>query len=89
MTDRTHLAALRVRLSNERQRHSDATGQERELRAVWIQQVEREIEAEKRFLGIEESEEIPADVAAMNDDELLTELLGETVGSDGRKGIWL
>jgi hypothetical protein len=39
-----HLDALELRLSNERIRLASATSpQERELRAVWVKQIEKEI----------------------------------------------
>lgn len=41
-----HLSALRVRLSNERNRMAAAKGKERELRAVWCSQIEKEINEE-------------------------------------------
>lgn len=69
MTD--HLTALKIRLSHERSYLAEAkTKQERELRKVWIKQIEKEIENEKKFLGIREEEEINT----MSDDELLSEL---------------
>lgn len=72
MVDRTHLSALRVRLSHEKARLGAATREtERELRRAWIAQIEREIEGEKRFLGIEETESPDFD---LSDDELLREL---------------
>lgn len=48
----THLDALNVRLSHERSRFAAATGDDRELRGVWIAQIEREIEREMEFLGV-------------------------------------
>jgi hypothetical protein len=87
VTDTTHLSALRVRLSHERQRLGSATKEtERALRRQWIAQIEREIEGEKAFLGITETEAAPD--LELTDDELLTELLG-TENRDGRSGIWL
>jgi hypothetical protein len=65
-----HLVALQARLSNEKSRLNSArTKQERELRAVWVKQMEREIDGEMRFLGLP----IGADVN-MTDDELLAAL---------------
>lgn len=70
MNDVTHLSALRVRLSNERGYLAKAkTDGERELRTVWIAQIEREIEGEKAFLGLDGCD------TDMTDDELLAELL--------------
>lgn len=60
----THLNALQLRLSNERNYLANAkTTAERDLRKVWISQIEKEI-------GHEEPE------VEMTDDELLAELLG-------------
>lgn len=60
----THLDALNLRLSNERIRLANAkTQQERELRTVWISQIEKEIGHENQFSGVE-----------LSDDELLWEL---------------
>lgn len=70
MTDYTHLKALELRLSHEREYLRKAkTEQEKELRSVWVSQIEKEIVDEKKFLGIEET--IDAD---LSDDELLKEL---------------
>ncbi|HXJ39712.1 MAG TPA: hypothetical protein VNH18_10570 [Bryobacteraceae bacterium] len=67
-----HLHALELRLSHERERLAQAkTARERELRAVWVAQIEREIAGERKFLGLPESE---AD-ATVSDDELLAQLL--------------
>ncbi len=64
-----HLNALRLGLSHDRARLADAkTPAERELRAVWIAQREREIAGELAFLGL------PADAPAMSDDDLMREL---------------
>lgn len=70
MTDRSHLNALQVRLSHERGYLAGAktTGQ-RQLRTVWIAQIEKEIVSELAFLGISPAAEIE-----MSDDELLAEL---------------
>jgi hypothetical protein len=71
MADTSHLVALMEGLGRERQRHATAkTAAERELRAVWIAQAEREIAAEEAFLGMGCT---PVD---LTDDELLAELLG-------------
>jgi hypothetical protein len=59
-----HLGALELRLSNERMRLAQAkTAKERELRKVWIAQIEKEIAKEREFIHID-----------MSDDELLVEL---------------
>ncbi|MCY9738183.1 hypothetical protein M5X17_31310 [Paenibacillus alvei] len=71
MKDTSHLDALNVRLSHERSYLSEAkTEQERELRNVWIAQIEKEITIEKKFLGVEE--DVGIDI--VGDDELLNEL---------------
>ena len=68
--DNSHLKALQLNLSNERSRIESAkTQQERELRAVWVRQLEREIEAERAFLGFLADPEIN-----LTDEELLAEL---------------
>ena len=70
MQDLSHLHALEVRLSHERERLAKAkTVKERELRQVWVNQCEKEIAGEYTFLGI-----APEDIA-MTDDELLAALL--------------
>lgn len=62
----SHLNALELRLSNERNRLAQAkTNKERELRKVWIAQIEKEIASERNFVGKE---------TEMSDDELLAEL---------------
>lgn len=67
MTDTDHLNALRFRLSNERVRLANATSaQEREIRSVWVAQIEKEIAGEERFLA--------ARLPEMSDDELLAAL---------------
>lgn len=70
MTDLTHLNALELRLSHERDYLARAkTDGERELRQVWIAQIKKEIAGEKRFLGIDGS-----DLPDMTDDELAAAL---------------
>lgn len=67
-----HLNALNLRLSNERQRLANAkTAQERELRQVWVKQIEKEIADEHILLG--KRELVPAE-AETSDDELLAAL---------------
>lgn len=74
-----HYAALMTNLSNERQRlEQSASEAEYALRAVWVKQLEREVEAEKDFLaskGINVYSEA-IEVDSMSDDDLLSELLG-------------
>lgn len=68
MTAFTHLNALQHRLSNEQGYLAAAkTDGERNLRTVWIAQIEREIAAEYAHLGITP--------CTMSDDELLAELM--------------
>jgi len=69
--DTTHLVALQTRLSHERARLANAkTAKERELRAVWVAQAEKELAGELRFLGM--SDTAPADI---DDTDLLAALL--------------
>jgi len=65
--DYSHLIALQDGLAHERERLA-TNESERALRAVWVAQREREIEAEKAFLNLEP---IACD---LTDDELLAEL---------------
>ena len=67
MIDYSHLDALNLRLSNERARYAKDNNP---LRKVWIAQIEKEIDDELKFLGVE------SDKVEMSDDELLNELLG-------------
>ena len=65
----SHLNALELRLSNERIRLANAkTEGEKELRKVWIAQIEKEIANEHKFLS--KSDEL----SEITDDELLKEL---------------
>lgn len=67
----THLNALQTRLSHERSYLAKAkSDHERALRQVWIAQIEKEIDGERKFLGL--TDELPK----MSDDELLAELTG-------------
>ena len=66
----THLNTLSLRLSNERARLSQAkTDQEWCMRSVWVEQLEKEIEDERSFLGLNDSERFEG-----SDDDLLHEL---------------
>lgn len=68
MIDFSHLNALQHRLSNEQGYLAAAkTDGERELRTMWVSQIEREIAAEYAHLGITP--------CTMSDDELLAELM--------------
>lgn len=75
-----HLNALEHRLFNEKQRLDAATGKrEKEIRTVWVAQIEREIEKEKEFLrkrGIVAQDASADELPDMSDDELLAELFG-------------
>lgn len=74
MQELTHLHSLYARLENEKERFSTAkTAQEKELRSVWISQLEKEIDCELEFL---ESKGVisPMGDAEMTDDEILAEL---------------
>lgn len=63
----THLDALELRLSNERGYLAKAkTDGERELRKVWVAQIEKEIAGEAVFIAKRDE---------MSDEELLAELL--------------
>lgn len=51
--DTTHLGALLLKLSHERERLNRAKSEkERELRSVWVQQAEKEIAGELKLLGL-------------------------------------
>ena len=68
MTDTSHLEALQLNLSHERARYRAAKNPgERELRSVWIQGLEREIERERQRLGM-------SSTIAMTIDEIAAEL---------------
>lgn len=68
--DTTHLVALHDGLARLKARLAEAkTPGERELRAVWVDQREREIVREMEFLGI-----TPDAPCTLSDDELLEEL---------------
>lgn len=55
--DTSHLIALTKRLGAERGYLAAATNkQEIELRTVWVRQLEKEVNSEERFLGIEETD---------------------------------
>jgi outer membrane murein-binding lipoprotein Lpp len=68
--DTKHLNALQLRLSNERNALARAkTSKERDLRKVWIAQIEKEIAGEEKFLKKKKPE------VDMTDEELLAALL--------------
>jgi hypothetical protein len=71
--DTSHLNAIRLRLSNERNRLANSsTDAERSLRSIWVAGIERELQGELTFLGL------PAELApaeeAISDEALLAEL---------------
>lgn len=67
---RAHLSALELRLSHELQHLATSKSEtQRALRRVWITQIEKEIAAERAFLGIAEITE-----PEMSDSELLAAL---------------
>jgi hypothetical protein len=71
MTKTSHLAALTTRLANERGYLAKAkSANEIALRTVWIAQIEKEIAAEEKFLGMGAVEEFTG-----SDDDLLAELM--------------
>jgi len=60
-----HIDVLNLMLSHERARLADSkTESEKELRKVWVKQLEKEIEDEKKFISDNN----------MSDDDLLSEL---------------
>jgi len=66
----THLNALQLNLSNERNRLAAAkTQSEKELRAVWVKQLEKEVAGEMAFLAQNQIETVD-----MADDDLLAAL---------------
>lgn len=73
-TDRSHLTALEIGLSHEKVRLAVARKPgERELRAVWVRQYEKEIAGERARLGL--GAEMSLDDILISDDELLAELM--------------
>ncbi len=63
-----HLNSLRLRLSNERTRLAKARNQhEKKLRAVWIEQLEKEIQNELKHFP-------PEQLPDLTDEELLRQL---------------
>jgi len=77
MDDLMHLHSLELRLSNERMRLSEATNQaEIDLRSVWVQQLEKEIQGEIEFLASKGITVQKATIKDFDADALLKELLG-------------
>lgn len=63
-----HLDALQLNLSHERARlHAATSPAEREMRSVWVAQLEREVAAERALLGLPEPDDV-------SDDDLLRDL---------------
>jgi len=87
--DLSHLNALELRLSHERERLRAArTPREKAFRAQQVASAEREISGEREFLrtrGIDLS--IDDDVASLSDDELLAELEPNTKTDWARTGL--
>ena len=77
MDDLMHLHSLELRLSNERMRLSEATSQsEKDLRSVWVKQLEKEIQGEIEFLASKGITVYKATIKNFDADALLKELLG-------------
>lgn len=73
MIDYTHLDALEYRLHNETMRLNNVkTDGERSMRAVWVDQIKKEIADEKKFLGIDDIDRLHFD---LNDYDLLAAIL--------------
>lgn len=71
MQDTSHLVALQERLSRERIRLAQAnTAAEKAQRQVWVDQAERELAGELKFLGLQD---LPQ-AGNIDDDTLLAEL---------------
>lgn len=69
--DESHLNALQLRLSDEREHlGNDKNESSRVLRRVWIAQIEKEIASEREFLGMPPDQALPE----MTDAELLSAL---------------
>jgi hypothetical protein len=72
MIDYSHLNALELGLSHERERLRLARSpQEIEYREIWVRQYEREIASERELLGMP-----PEDDAPQTIDDILNELEG-------------
>jgi hypothetical protein len=70
MTNTEHLDSLNFRLTRERSQLAAAkTSAERDLRAVWVAQLEKEIAGEREFLNL-----APAPDCGFSDDELAAAL---------------
>lgn len=66
----THMDALQLRLSNERIRLNNAkSDKERELRKVWVRQIEDEIALERTINKMDDLIDL-----GLSDDEILAQL---------------
>lgn len=69
--DTAHLVAIHERLIREQARLAAATSEsERAQRTVWVRQAEKELAAERAFLGMPADDALPD----MSDDDLLRAL---------------
>lgn len=70
--DTSHLTALHNQLVRAKDRLAKEKAEAgRQLRRVWIAQIEKEIENEYKFLGVQSSSALPE----MSDDDLMNELM--------------
>ncbi len=70
----THLETLELKLSHERNRLAQSqNANERKLRSIWVTQLEKEIEDEKRFIGNKTDNE------SMSVDQILAELTEDEI----------
>jgi hypothetical protein len=73
MVDLTHLNELQRLQRAEQDRLSRAANDsEKSIRTVWVDQLQKEVDSEMRFLGIEP---LPAE-KILSDDEVMSELEG-------------
>lgn len=71
MNDASHLSSLKARLYSEKSRLAVAKNDsERSLRSAWVDQLNREIEGEMKFLGLSAAEHVE-----IGDDELISSLM--------------
>ncbi len=71
MSDFSHLNALELRLSHEREYLArERTEDGKKIRRVWMSQIEKEIELERKLLGLPDN----SDEIEMSDEELLAAL---------------
>jgi len=74
--DTSHLDAILQRLDHERERWLNSRGKEREYREVQIAQINKELEAECKFLGYDWYLKPDAEIDNMTDNELMEALNG-------------